>query len=171
MKCEKYVDAFDREWQISVTPWEQAAIHESLGINVYDLVDHTRIEEESTDEEPVTLSSKFIGRLETDDRLLANIMWAICESQAVEQKVDKRDFVRGCTGEALDRAYLAVLGALSNFFRRPEQRLAVKRMAEALNRVHELQTEQAVEGINAAMKLFDPAKFVNEHSSSQQSQG
>lgn len=171
MKYENFKDAKDREWQIAVTPWEQNVIKATLGVNVYDLVDLNLIAEESTEDEPVTLSSKLIKRFENDDMLLANIMWKVCESEATKREVDQRDFIQGCTGEALDRAYVALMGACANFFRRPEHRLVLEKITGALKAIQDLATEKRVAGIERTMSQFDPAKFVKEHTNSPQSQG
>ena len=157
MKTETFKDSKSREWSVSVTPWEAEKIEQAFNINIYDLVDTSEEEKAAT----------LIGKLEQDNGFLSAVLWTICQGE--HPGVDKKDFTQSLTGSVLDDAYLALLKATANFFRRPEQRLAMRTLVGRLEKVKEVIFAKAEKEIDESETKFDPVKFVNELGNSLQS--
>lgn len=160
-------DGKNREWKINVTPWEQQQVKKLLDINLYDVVDQTPVSE---DDKELTKSTEFIASLEVEDDKLVSILWVLVSDQAMQKEVEEKDFWQSCAGDALDRAFLALLEALSDFFRRPEQRMYLKRLTKLYWSVREAGRKHVESKLDDATAGFDPTKFIEERLSLQGSQ-
>ena len=109
-----FTDASGHEWRLAVTPYEYRKLT-SIDIDIYDVVDREKAKE-------------LLAKLETDDMLLSDVLWLICEDDAQGLGIDKRSFLKSLPGEVLAAAYLALLEAITNFFRRPEQRMLMQKL-------------------------------------------
>lgn len=110
-----FKDAVGKEWTLAVTPYEYRKIKDALGVDLYDIVDKDK-------------AKQVFAKIETDDILLSDILWQICQSDAEGCGVDQKSFLRSLPGSVLAEAYMSLLEAIRDFFRRPEHRMIMEKM-------------------------------------------
>jgi hypothetical protein len=119
-----FSDQTGRVWQVVISPYEYRKLKNQLDLDLYDVVDAEKMK-------------AIISRLESDDCLLAEALWLICEDDAKAQGIGRRDFERALQGEALNQGWLAILEAQTDFFKRPEQREVARKLLEFVRAVNQ----------------------------------
>ena len=84
---------------------------------------------------------ELLGRLIDDPILLCNIIYALCEKQAVEKNITDEQFGEAMAGDALEKATTALLEEPVDFFpsrRREVLRAALEKMNQAQEKIADL---------------------------------
>ncbi len=84
---------------------------------------------------------ELLGRLIDDPILLCNIIYALCEKQALEKNITDEQFGEAMAGDALEKATTALLEELVDFFpsrRREVLRAALDKMDQAQEKIAKL---------------------------------
>jgi len=89
-------DKKNREWQVDITVGHMLDIKSRLGLNLLDNLDDMPSDWEST----------------------INVLWIVCEDQAIERGVDDRAFGRLMAAETINEATDALMEELIDFFSR-----------------------------------------------------
>jgi hypothetical protein len=84
-----------------------------------------------------------ILKLSADVVLLGDVLWALCQKQAVERGVTEQDFAEGLLGDSLDAATDALSRAFTDFCPNPKRRETLARLWAKLRDVEDLQLERA----------------------------
>jgi hypothetical protein len=95
-----------------------------------------------------------IHQLSTDPMLLVNVLYAFCEPQAKALSVTDIDFGEGFSGDVIDHATRALLLELADFFPKPAQRAALKKLMQALDDV----TDRGMDLITQRIEALLPQK-------------
>ena len=143
----RLLDARDRTWIIAVTPYEYQRIREQCDVDLYDIVVPGK-------------QLEILKRLETDDVLLVNVLWCICEEQAESAKVTKTEFTKGFFGDALEKGYQSIVDALAFFFRSPSHRELMRKLAEYLAAVNKEIAAEMIPTIKGIYAQAVAKKFV-----------
>jgi hypothetical protein len=101
-------------------------------------------------------AQEAMQRLESDDLLLSEILWLLCEEQAISLKIRKSIFLKSLNGAVLESGLSALFEALTSFFRNPIQR----KFMEGLAKVYREQKEHLRESV-AAISLDAILKSVD----------
>jgi hypothetical protein len=108
MNC--FTDRLGRTWHITLTIGRVKAAKECLGVDLLD--------------------GATIASLADDPLRFADMLAALCEAEWLALDFDKEEFCRGRDGDALGRAAGAIVGALTEFFPKPDKRAAAKEASE-----------------------------------------
>lgn len=141
-----FTDANGREWNVSITVEELAAVKDALDVHLTKLVDED-------------IAKLFA--LVADPIECVNVLWVVCRSQAESRGIDQRQFARGFSGEAFEQAGRCLIRAVFNFFqpgrRDPLLRLVEKTeramdqaMAQAAKKIDEISTDTIAKEIETA---------------------
>lgn len=145
-----FVDANGREWNVSITVEELAAVKDSLDVHLTKLVDED-------------IQSLFM--LIADPIQCVNVLWVICRLQAESRGIDQKQFARGFAGEAFEHAGRCLVRAVFNFFpssrrdpllrliEKTEQALSIA-MAQAAKKIDEITTDQMTSAIGIESTNF-----------------
>ena len=127
----RFKDAAGREWDLRFTVATFGVVRRELGINLGDLLkpDHGEALGDLFMEDPGKIGSLF---------------WLLCEDQARAKDVGPEDFARGLDGDALWKAFDALLEARSDFSP-PPLRAAIRKGLARLNGEMERAANAAVD--------------------------
>ena len=140
-----FLDASGREWNVTITVEELAAVKDSLDVHLTKLVD-----------EDITKLFALVA----DPIECVNVLWVICKSQAEARGIDQKQFARGFAGESFELAGRCLIRAVFNFFqpsrRDPLIRLVEKTeqamdqaMAQAAKKIDEISTDTIAKEMEA----------------------
>jgi hypothetical protein len=110
-----FKDTEGREWVVSVNIATVKRIKEKLQLDILDKIGITALEQIASD--PIQL---------------ADVLFVVCERQAIERKVDDTAFGESLSGDALEAGSIALMGAIADFF--PPSQRAVLQNALAKSR-------------------------------------
>ena len=96
-----------------------------------------------------------ILKLAGDMELLGNVLWSLCEKQAIERGVTEEGFGEGIAGDSLDAATNALAEAYSDFCPNPTRREILRNLWRSVREVERLQLEKA----QAEVTQLDPNKL------------
>lgn len=125
----QFKDDEGHEWRVPFTVGHAEDIKELLDIDFLDILVG----------EPPPLT-----RISTDYRLLAQVLFIICEDQAKQREIDQKQFYKLLGGEAFHAAHDALKGALSDFFQslgRPEVAEMIAKQQEVIDKALNLLRE------------------------------
>ena len=147
-----FTDDRGRKWSVAVTPYEYEQIKTTLDLDLYDIVNVRE-----------TGFAETLRKLETDDVLLASLLWIIVEDEANEQSVSRKEFVKALSGDSLDAGYAAVMEALQGFFRHSGHRDIVKKLADVLKETNLQAAEMVAEELKAMDAKSMAGEFIKRH--------
>lgn len=107
-----FKDNAGRDWTIAVNVDSIKRVRALLNVNLLDAVD-----------------GKLIEQLETDPILLVDVIYVLCKPDADRQQITDEQFGQSMAGDAIDRATVAFLEDLTDFF--PSGRRQLLRKARA----------------------------------------
>lgn len=145
---QSFRDTEGRPWDVHVTVATVARVRRLVGVDLLDIG-----------------SEEFIKSL-NDPVSLANVLFAVCEPQALQRNISDEQFGESLAGDVLNQASRALMEAIADFFPSETQRKALRRVLEEVQALERMQAEmiesRMVETINelraAAKKLFgDPS--------------
>lgn len=133
----EFEDAKKRKWQISVNVFAVQKARASLSVDL-----------------PGLLSGRFDAMLEflADPVMLFETLYLLCEEQAEEDGVSKKEFGLALHGDALDRAQNAFVLGVVDFFGDPEHRKALRTVWEKMRACGRMVGEREV----ARLQAIDP---------------
>lgn len=145
-----FVDASGREWSVTITVEEIAAVKEALDVHLTKIVDD---------------DIKKLFDLIADPIQCVDVLWVVCRSQAESRGIDQRQFAKGFSGESFEQAGRCLVRAVFGFFppsrRDPLLRLVEKTeqamnlaMAQAATKIDEITTEAMSNMIEIATTSF-----------------
>ena len=132
---QPFKDSKGRTWQIEANV---SSINRVKNLTQCDLLDIER----------------HIKPISTDPMLLVNVLYAFCEPQAKALNVSDIDFGEGFAGDVIDQATRALLLELADFFPKPAQRAALKKLMQALDDV----TDRGMDLITQRIQTLLPQK-------------
>jgi len=144
-----FIDDSGKEWPIAVNVYTVKMVHEATDIWLTSICDS---------------GFDLLGRLYSDPVLLADIGWAIIESnvkywidkshQTTGSGTDVREFAESISGDSVGRLRTAIVEETIDFFDDPETRDAIR---ASLRKVEEIAEEIRSEAKNKIEKL-DPKR-------------
>lgn len=141
---QKFTDQGGREWTVKLDVGGVRDVRDNTGVLLTTLCDE---------------GFKLLADLYKDPVLLADIVWLLVQEQATAIHMDVSEFCEGFWGDTVGQARDAVVEATVDFFDDPETRSSVRQQIAklmkvatevqqvAINRVKDLDTEQAVKSI------------------------
>jgi len=121
---KKFRDAEGREWRIVLNIAAARKLKDELGVDLLDGGDSTQ-------------------RLAGDPYTMANVLWLLCEKQAIEAGINDEQFGEALAGDPIDDATTALLEEVVDFF--PQgRRKAMKPMLEKLKQIQSQAIAMAV---------------------------
>lgn len=109
-------DNAGREWLVKVHVAGIARVRDTLGVDLYGLVDD---------------GLKGLGGLLGDPVGLVDVIYVLCRKEAEQRGVTDEDFGEAMAGDAIEAATAAFLEALTDFFPNPRVRAGLTRLLEA----------------------------------------
>ena len=119
------------EWVCNVTIGTLRDIQSKFDINLLELLDN---------------DGRLLAKLHTDIFLLVDLIWATVEGQ---HEITVEEFAGGLGGDALDLAANAWFEGLVRFFRKPEQRAAIRNLLRKADQMTEAMMRMGVEQLEA----------------------
>ena len=110
---KNFVDVAGRVWVVDVNVATIKRVRSLAGVNLLEVVEGDLIE-----------------RLSGDPILLADVLYAICQPQALRDNVADEQFGEALAGDAISLATTALLESLVAFFPEPRRRLLEKAAAK-----------------------------------------
>lgn len=142
----KFKDASGKEWAVVVTVATLKRVKALLDVDLMEVVDE---------------KSTLLERLADDPVVLCNVLYAVMKPEADRRGVNDEAFGESLFGDALNDATRAFLESLSDFFRSPTTRTALKavtsKIYEVEARMHDLLAAKIKSGeldkiVNAALE-------------------
>jgi hypothetical protein len=127
-----FVDASGREWTVTITVEEIAAVKEALDIHLTKLVDE---------------DIKKLFELIADPIECVNVLWVCCRSQAEARGIDQRQFAKGFAGESFEAGGRCLVRAVFGFFP-PSRRDPLLRLVEKTEQALTIAMAQAAKKID-----------------------
>lgn len=137
-----FADRAGRTWDLTLNITAVKRVKALTGVNLFD-----------------ALGGKLMAELADDLVRLVDVVYAIVEPQCKALNITDEAFGESLGGESLDCAIQAFLGALSDFFARPDQRKVIRELAAkidatmaaaertALDRLDQVNPEEIVRGL------------------------
>lgn len=104
-----FKDSLDRTWSITVTVDTVRRVRQLVAV---DLMQVTK--------------SDLLERLAGDPVLLVDVLFAACKPQADHLQINGESFAAGLSGDAIDAAAMALIGAIADFFPSPTRKLLLR---------------------------------------------
>ena len=108
-----FIDSSGRVWVVDINVATVKRVKAIAQINLLEVV-----------------QGDLIERLSTDPVLLADVLYAVCQPQALREQVSDEAFGQALAGDVIDRATTALLEGLIEFFPEPRRRLLEKATAK-----------------------------------------
>jgi hypothetical protein len=108
-----FIDSSGRVWVVDINVATVKRVKALAQINLLEVV-----------------QGDLIERLSTDPVLLADVLYAVCQPQALREQVSDEAFGQALAGDVIDRATTALLEGLIEFFPEPRRRLLEKATAK-----------------------------------------
>lgn len=108
-----FIDSSGRVWVVDINVATVKRVKALAQINLLEVV-----------------QGELIERLSTDPVLLADVLYAVCQPQALREQVSDEAFGQALAGDVIDRATTALLEGLIEFFPEPRRRLLEKATAK-----------------------------------------
>ncbi len=108
-----FIDSSGRVWVVDINVATVKRVKALAEINLLEVV-----------------QGDLIERLSTDPVLLADVLYAVCQPQALREQVSDEAFGQALAGDVIDRATTALLEGLIEFFPEPRRRLLEKATAK-----------------------------------------
>jgi len=118
----QFKDSTGRDWRIEINVATVKLVREILKVDLLDLDGGT-----------------LIKQLIDDPVLLVDVIYVVCQDQAIDSGVTDQQFGRAMSGDAIDRATQCLLEALTDFFPQHRRRL----LKTAVRRFEELEAKGA----------------------------
>jgi hypothetical protein len=122
-------DADGRAWNLEVTIPEVRRVRDRLHVEILEFVD---------------VNGELFKRVTRDPCLLCDVLYVLCEPQAVAQNITDEQFGRALRGDALDGATDSLLWAIIDFFP-SERREALRSLWEKVMRLGKMAHQNAME--------------------------
>ena len=127
-----FVDTNQRQWQVRISVETVRRVRDLCDVDLL-----------------AALEGDLLSRLATDPLLLGRVVYAVCRPQAERDGVSEGDFLDALAGDAIAEATRALLEALADFSRSPQERATLKTVISKLLETMEQATAlvaQRVEG-------------------------
>lgn len=108
-----FIDSSGRVWVVDINVATVKRVKTLAQVNLLEVV-----------------QGELIERLSTDPVLLADILYAVCQPQALREQISDEAFGQALAGDVIDRATTALLEGLIEFFPEPRRRLLEKATAK-----------------------------------------
>jgi hypothetical protein len=108
-----FIDSSGRVWVVDINVATVKRVKALAQINLLEVV-----------------QGELIERLSTDPVLLADVLYAVCQPQALREQVSDEAFGQALAGDVIDRATTSLLEGLIEFFPEPRRRLLEKATAK-----------------------------------------
>lgn len=108
-----FIDSSGRVWVVDINVATVKRVKTLAQVNLLEVV-----------------QGELIERLSTDPVLLADVLYAVCQPQALREQVSDEAFGQALAGDVIDRATTALLEGLIEFFPEPRRRLLEKATAK-----------------------------------------
>lgn len=108
-----FIDSSGRVWVVDINVATVKRVKALAEINLLEVV-----------------QGDLIERLSTDPVLLADVLYAVCQPQALREQISDEAFGQALAGDVIDRATTALLEGLIEFFPEPRRRLLEKATAK-----------------------------------------
>ena len=108
-----FIDSSGRVWVVDINVATVKRVKALAQINLLEVV-----------------QGDLIERLSTDPVLLADVLYAVCQPQALREQISDEAFGQALAGDVIDRATTALLEGLIEFFPEPRRRLLEKATAK-----------------------------------------
>lgn len=106
---QKFVDTAGRVWVVEINVATIKRVRRLTEVNLLEVVE-----------------GELIERLSRDPVLLCDVLYAVCQPQALRDGVSDEQFGSGLAGDCLGEATAALLSGLVAFFPEPRRRLLAK---------------------------------------------
>lgn len=116
----QFTDRAGRRWLIQIDVSTIKRVRSITGVNLLDIV-----------------AGELIERLSNDPLILADVLFAVIQPQAVTQGITDEAFGQGLAGNAIAEATTALLEAMVDFFPEPKGRL----IGKAATKYQQVQTK------------------------------
>ena len=133
-----FTDSASRRWEIILNVGSIRRVKDVSSINLVGVVEEGLLE-----------------RLYRDPLMLCDILWWLCERDAIKQSITREAFEGSLWGDVLDNARKALLEELADFFPSPKDRENLRLMMTALENAI-LEAQNAV-----SERLRDPNLFAD----------
>lgn len=123
MPSNKFVDGKGNTWTVTPSLYESGQVAEHLDFELYDFTDGQK-------------GMELIGRLESDDVFLVEVLWYLLQPQMQYHNVKTRDDFLSCfvpVSEVMNKAFDALLEGLRLFFRRSEDQQLIEKLILCTN--------------------------------------
>jgi len=127
---KEFKDEEGRPWQLKVNVASIKRVRDLTGIDLLEAVE-----------------GETMQRLVQNPVDLCNVMFALVKPQADEKNVTDEKFGEGMAGEAIDRAVVAFLEELTDFFPEPRRSL-LKKAVQKINQMMTIAAEAGHEYLN-----------------------
>lgn len=108
-----FIDSSGRVWVVDINVATVKRVKTLAQVNLLEVV-----------------QGELIERLSTDPVLLADVLCAVCQPQALREQISDEAFGQALAGDVIDRATTALLEGLIEFFPEPRRRLLEKATAK-----------------------------------------
>jgi len=115
---KSFKDNLGRDWTIAVNVDAIKRVKGLLDVDLRDVVQK---------------DNRLIERLYSDELFLCDVAYVLVKPEADAKNISDEDFGRAMAGDTLEFALAAIMGELSDFFRKPEQREALRKAIAKLN--------------------------------------
>lgn len=132
-----FKDTDGRDWPFAINVLAVKRVRAVVGVDLYGLVD-----------DGFRGLAEFLG----DPVKLVDVLWVLCEAEALKRQVSPDDFAAAMGGDSLERAADAFVAELIDFFPNPRARAGLTAVVEKGRAVMELVAAQA----EAKLATIDP---------------
>lgn len=136
----KFTDKLNREWSVVLDVNQLKVVRERCEFKLGDLL---------------TNNMAGLNQLASDPELLVRVLFVLCEKQAKTESVTPEEFGRSITGDAIQDAFDALMGAYADFC--PSRQAQPLRALLAKNK--ELEAAATGQALEAIAKL-DPLEIL-----------
>lgn len=143
---KSFRDKTGRDWTVEIDVAAIKRVRGLLGVNLLEVLEE---------------KCRLLAELYDDPLKFVDVLYCVCKPQADERSVSDEQFGSGMAGDVLDSAYRAFTESLTDFFRSPKQRAAIKNMLDKMDRMaarvldHASQAIEALDEESLAQQLFD----------------
>lgn len=183
--ARKFTDSLGRDWEIALDPWLLTHVLEATrekcrkcdgsgksGTATCEVCD-------GAGEVGILLTAwadhewRMAEELAVKPHKLCDVLWAICEEQAIRNgfvetaKANgvplEREFARGLGGQALVPAYTALAGAVADFSMSPEERDAMELAMQKAQEVARLTSQGLLQAVRERVAKIDTSQMAKNY--------
>lgn len=137
-------DSKGREWAVEINVETVKRVKSRLGVLLTEILD-----------DKLELLSKLAG---ADPILLCDVLFVVCEPEAITKNVDSEDFGRSLAGDAILNGSDALLAELADFFPNPRTRAIVANLRGKAKATMDAMLRRA----GQAVENLDPEKIAEQ---------